>query len=48
MKVVCLEKLRNVVVCNFFIDVVSFRILKSNVYSARYNMRRKEIEYGHM
>jgi hypothetical protein len=25
-----------------------FRVLKSNLYLTRYNMRRKETEYGHM
>jgi hypothetical protein len=25
-----------------------FRVLKHNLYLARYNMRRKETEYGHM
>jgi hypothetical protein len=27
--------------------LMPFRVLKSNLYSARYNMRRKETEYGH-
>jgi hypothetical protein len=28
--------------------LMPFRALKSNLYLARYNMRRKEIEYEHM
>jgi hypothetical protein len=28
--------------------LMSFRALKSNLYLARYNMRRKKTEYGHM
>jgi hypothetical protein len=27
---------------------MSFRALKNNLYLARYNMRRKETEYGHL
>jgi hypothetical protein len=27
---------------------MSLRALKDNLYLARYDMRRKEIEYGHM
>jgi hypothetical protein len=34
--------------CNVFFHLIPFRALKSNWYSARYNIRRKETEYEHM